>query len=183
MNPRPAPARLPLSLAALVLVAFALSGLMTGVLARGFAGDLTINQTPPTATVASVRTPTRPRATATPIHSPTAQIIDQQAAAAFRAIYLTAASDGSCSIARNQTTFASGTLVTINLCLAQSAPPGTVTVALRQSGVTQTTVIPDLQAKPNHWYSQSIRIPTPGAYDMLVTFNGATAADPTFTVS
>ena len=65
MNKRRAPAMLTPMLAAVVLAAFALSGLMTGALAHGFVSSLATGRA--SATPSPNRTPTRIPATATPI--------------------------------------------------------------------------------------------------------------------
>lgn len=141
----------------------------------------------PRASVGAVRatataTVAQPTATATLTAQ---QTLDQQAASAFRAITLAPFSDSACSSA-SMTTHYTGGPVYINLCMASSRPPGTVTVVVRQSGSVVRTLISNLTPHAGSFYTQGHTL-SAGSYDMLVTMqiNGkqAVAQDIAFTVA
>jgi hypothetical protein len=131
-----------------------------------------------------------PTATATtPLGTPTPtaqQLLNAQAARAFRAVTLASFSDGACSSSSMTTSFSNGGPVFVNLCMANSGAPGPVTVEVRQNGATVRTLIANLYPSAGAYYTQGHTL-APGKYDMLVTMqiNGkqATAKDIPFTVS
>ncbi|MDE3230415.1 MAG: protein kinase [Chloroflexota bacterium] len=129
-------------------------------------------------------TPTVAQPTSTATNTPQ-QILNSQAASAFRAITIAPYSDGACSASANTTTI-SGAPVFVNLCMADSAAPGPVTVQVRQNGVVVRTLIQNLYPSVGASYTQGHTL-APGGYDMLVTMriNGATAVarDISFTVN
>lgn len=130
----------------------------------------------PTATIA------QPTATATPN---TQQLLNSQAASAFRAITIASFSDSACSSGSNATHFGSGSPVYINLCMAGSPAPGPVTVVVRHNGSIVRTLISNLYPSVGAYYTQGHTLGA-GNYDMLVTMqiNGkqAVAKDIPFTV-
>ena len=130
----------------------------------------------PTATIA------KPTATATPN---TQQLLNSQAASAFRAITIASFSDSACSSGSNATHFGSGSPVYINLCMAGSPAPGPVTVVVRHNGSIVRTLIANLYPSVGAYYTQGHTLGG-GSYDMLVTMqiNGkqAVAKDIPFTV-
>jgi hypothetical protein len=137
----------------------------------------TVTTAPPTATA----TIAQPTATFTPTAQ---QTLNRQAASAFRAITIAPFSDGACSSA-SMTTHFSGGLVYINLCMANSRPPGPVTVVVRQGGATVRTLISNLYPSAGSFYTQGHTLGS-GNYDMLVTMEidgkQAVAQDIAFTV-
>jgi hypothetical protein len=54
---------------------------------------------------------------------------------------------------------------------------------MRRDGTIVHELYRDSAAQPNHKYSQGVSVQQPGKYDVLVTFDGGTAADLAFTVS
>jgi serine/threonine protein kinase len=133
------------------------------------------------ANATSTATVAQPSATATLTAQ---QTLNQQAARAFRAITLAPFSDGSCSSA-SATTHFTGSPVYVNLCMAKSRPPGSVTVVVRHNGATVRTLIANLTPRAGAFYTQGHTLSS-GSYDMLVTMqiNGkqAVAQDIAFTV-
>lgn len=132
---------------------------------------------------APTTTATVARATSTATNTPQ-QILNSQAADAFRAITISPYADGACSSGAN-TTHISGAPVFVNLCMADQAASGPVTVQVRQNGVVVRTLIQDLYPHAGSAYTQGHTL-APGSYDMLVTMriNGtvAVARDISFTV-
>ncbi|HEX8733496.1 MAG TPA: protein kinase [Ktedonobacterales bacterium] len=132
---------------------------------------------------APTTTPTAAQSTSTATDTPQ-QTLNRQAASAFRAVTLAPFSDGACSASANTTTI-SGAPVFVNLCMADSAAPGPVTVQVRQNGVVVRTLIQNLYPSAGASYTQGHTL-APGGYDMLVTMriNGTTAIarDISFTV-
>jgi hypothetical protein len=139
----------------------------------------------------------------TPLPSPTAtrqkgppatatltpqQVLNNEAAAAFAAVTLSAFADNSCSQANQTRRFSSGQTIYIDLCTSNGPIPGPVTVSIRQSGAILHYVVRDLYLGPDSsdFYFEQYVLAS-GSYDMLVTMqvNGkvATARDLTFTVS
>ncbi len=172
--------------AALVAVALLAVGTLTWIGAHRVSADLRTHPvahptatatTIPTMTPTAVSSPT-PAATATPTQQ---QLADAQAAAAFRAISVSPNADG--ARANNTTTFTSSQSIHVNLCIAQSAPSGAFSIVVRQGGTTVLTLARNQSALPNHWYSYLTYSLAAGSYDVLVTFNGGTAADLLITVS
>jgi hypothetical protein len=133
------------------------------------------------ATVAPTAAPTSaptPAATATP--SPQ-QIADAQAAAAFRAITVFTAQDGACS--STTSAFTTVQSISVNLCVAQSARSGLVSVQLRQGSTILTTLAQGVSVLPGYWYSWTTHSRPAGSYDVLVMYNNGTAADIGITVA
>jgi len=139
----------------------------------------------PSATPTLNPTPTvtaTPAGTATP--SPQ-QILDQQAAASFRAVTLASFADGSCSSGNGQNHFSSGERVYINLCTSYNPASGPMTIQIRQNGAVVATLVYGqfLSANGSYWYYHSLNS---GNYDALVTItlNGdqAVARDLYFSV-
>jgi len=137
----------------------------------------------PSATSTLNPTPTV-MATATGTATPNPQhILDQQAAASFRAVALATFADGSCS--NNQSQFSTGERVYVNLCTSYNPANGPMTIQIRQNGVVVQTLVNGqyLAANGSYWYYHSLAA---GNYDALVTItlNGyqAVARDLYFTV-
>ncbi|HZC07347.1 MAG TPA: protein kinase [Ktedonobacterales bacterium] len=180
---RRSPVALGAALLALILLSVALG--YGGV--KLFAHQSTRIQATPRPTVTTVVHPTATATTTqpTPTATPSAQqLLDRQAAAAFRAITIAPFSDSACSSA-SMTTRLSGP-VYINLCMANSRAPGPVTVAVRHNGAVVRTLISNLYPSAGAYYTQGHTLGA-GSYDMLVTMqiNGkqAVARDIAFTVS
>jgi len=170
------------ALAALGIVwigAHAAASLLARQPTRVAAGPTALPTTPPTAvpTAGPTQVPT-PAATATP--SPQ-QIADSEAAAAFRAITVFTGQDGGC--ATTTQAFTTVQAISVNLCVAQSAHSGLVSIQLRQDGSVLTTMAQGVSILPGYWYSWTTHSRPAGSYDMLVTYNNGTAADITFTVN
>jgi serine/threonine protein kinase len=122
----------------------------------------------PTATVTAHATATATIAQPTATATLTAQqTLNQQAASAFRAITLAPFSDGSCSSA-SATTHFTGSPVYVNLCMARSRPPGSVTVVVRHDGATIRTLFANMTPSAGAFYTAGHTL-SPGSYDMLVT--------------
>lgn len=139
---------------------------------------------PTATTIPATATPTATTPPGTP--TPTAQqLLNAQAARAFRAITLAPFSDGACSSSSMTTSFSNGGPVFINLCMANSGAPGPVTVVVRQNGATVRTLIANLYPSAGAYYTQGHTLSS-GKYDMLVTMQisgkQAVARDITFTV-
>jgi serine/threonine-protein kinase len=173
--------RLPL-IAAVALVVLTL-GTLAGALVRADAlawlphSVAAITPTAITATATASPIPTvtpQPAVTATPNQQ---QLLDQQAVAAFRAITLASFTDRACSSANSLSSFASSQSVYVNLCLAPSAADGHITVLLRQARATRFVITRDAQVSAGNWYAFYTYNVSPGPYDILVTYNGGTAAD------
>jgi len=90
--------------------------------------------------------------------------------------------DGTCATANNKASFASGQSIYVNLCVAASASSGQVSIVLRQGGSTFRQLVRNTTMYPDYWYGYSTYGLSAGTYDVLVTFNGGTAADLAFTV-
>jgi serine/threonine protein kinase len=173
--------RLWAGLAAVTLLALAL-GTFAAVRAAGQRVVAT-----PTATPAPTVTPTA-LPTATPLPLPTAtltqqQILNQQAAAAFRAITLQPFRDTAC--ARTASSFSASQSVYVNLCVAGSAQNGHVTVLLRQNSRTVSVMAQDYPVYSGgfaYFWTLPYEL-APGTYDILIMYNGGVAADPSLTVT
>ncbi len=134
----------------------------------------------PTATTALTPTPSPPPAgTPTPTQQ---QLLDKRAAAAFRAVTLSTTQDLNCSSVSSRKTFASWQSVWVNLCVAQSAPAGNFSVELRHGGAVMVVMARSVAATAGYSYAYAQPNLAPGTYDVLVTFDGGTAADLTLTV-
>jgi hypothetical protein len=143
----------------------------------------------PSATLAAPTATTKAAPTATPGLRPTAtltaqQLLDQQAAAAFQAITLGMYVDSTCASANNRTSFSASQSIYVNLCIADTAAPGHVTIVMRQAGTTIRTITRNAPVDPrsSSWYSFYTFGEASGAYDVLITYNGGTAADIAVTV-
>ena len=136
----------------------------------------------PTATVQPTPTST-PQPTATATLSPQ-QILDQQAAAQFRAVTLGTGPDGTCRA--TTTSFNSGGAVYVNLCASSNASSIPMTVAIKQNGQVVYNLVVNQYLAPGapYWYARYGM--AAGAYHMVVTvtINGktATARDIPFTI-
>ncbi len=136
----------------------------------------------PTATATATATPA-PTATATT--NPQA-VLDQQAAAAFRAVTLATFTDGGCSSGNSTSHFAVGQTIYVNLCTATNAPSAPMTMQIRQAGTVLYTMTRNTYLAPgsSYWYSHSGL--AAGTYDVRITLQlsggTATARDMTFTV-
>ncbi len=134
----------------------------------------------PTATATATSAP--PTATATPNAQ---QLLNRQAAAAFRGITVASFIDLSCSVSNQSTSYSSSKPVYVNLCTAKQSMPGPVTVVVRSNGATAWTLFNQQYLPTNSSYSRGHTL-APGSYDMLITvlINGktATAKDIPFTV-
>jgi hypothetical protein len=178
------PATVGVALLAVVLM-FAMGNL------KLFASQSAPRHAAPHATPRPTATHPLPTATATIAQptvtaTPNPQVaLDSQAASAFRAITLAAFSDGACSSGAMTTHFNGGTPVFVNLCMANTATPGPVTVAVMQNGATIRTLISNQYTSRGSFYSQGHTLGA-GSYDMLVTVeingNRAVAKDISFTV-
>ncbi|HET9111580.1 MAG TPA: protein kinase [Ktedonobacterales bacterium] len=180
---RPSPVALGAALVGLIALSVALG--FGGV--KLFAKQSVSTQPTPRAAVTATIHPTATATTAQPTATttPTAQqLLDQRAAAAFRAITIAPFSDSACSSA-SMTTHFSGP-VYINLCMANSRAPGPITVVVRQNGAVVRTLISNLYPSAGSYYTQGHTLGA-GSYDMLITMqiNGkqAVARDIAFTVS
>jgi serine/threonine protein kinase len=170
--------------AAIVLAALAALGLLW-VGARAAASQFGHPKVAARPTATATITPTAaPTLTPTPVHTPTPtaqQIADAQAAASFKAITLAPGQDGACSNAT--TSFTTAQSISVNMCVAQSARGGNVTIQLRQSGNVLNTLANGVYVNPGYWYSWTTHSLSAGSYDVLVRYNNATAADISFTVA
>jgi serine/threonine protein kinase len=171
--------------------------LLLGVLASAFAlGSHARGQRSATQVATAIPTTTSlPSPTATRQKGPTAtatltpqQMLNNEAAAAFAAVTLSAFADNSCSRANQTRQFSSGQTIYIDLCTSNGPIPGPVTVSIRRSGAILHYVVKDLNLGPNSsdfYFEQYVM--ASGSYDMLVAMqiNGkvAVARDLTFTVS
>jgi hypothetical protein len=134
-----------------------------------------------TTTLAPTAAPTSaPTPATTPTPSPQ-QIADAQAAAAFRAITVTTQPDNGC--AATTRVFTTTQSINVNICVAQSARSGLMTVQLRQSGAIVVRMADNISANPGWWYSWTTHNRPAGSYDVLVTYNNGTAADIGITVT
>ena len=136
----------------------------------------------PTATVQPTPTST-PQPTATATMSPQ-QLLDQQAAAQFRAVTLGTGPDGSCHA--STTSFSAGGAVYVNLCASSNAASIPMTVAVKQNGQVVYYLVTNQYLAPGapYWYARYGM--AAGAYHIVVTvtINGktATARDIPFTI-
>ena len=100
----------------------------------------------PTATAMVLPSPTE---TLPPRPSPTAttnpqQIVNQQAAAAFRSVILSPFADNSCSTGNASRHFNQGGTIYVDLCTSGGPFPGPVSVTIRQGGVVRYTMVAQL---------------------------------------
>jgi hypothetical protein len=168
-------------IAAITLLAvLAVALIASAILIVGGAG-LAHQQLAPTPTASAVPTAT-PIPSATATATPTQQqILDRQAKAAFRGIDLSSSVDNAC--ANSMSSFSASGSIYVNLCVAKSAPSGQVTIVLRQGGTILRQLTRDTPVYAGYWYAYYTYGLRPGTYDMLITYNGGTAADLVFTVS
>jgi hypothetical protein len=172
-------------LATLMLIAAVIMGAVgLGLVPSGASARPARTTTPlPTSTLAATAT----QAPATATSGPTAQqLLDHQAADAFRSITITPFVDHDCLPGNQTTSYASGQTVYVNLCVASSTMPGPVTAVIRSGGRVVFTLI-------DNWTPGSLKNYTRGhslgrgSYDMLITVDiggkVATAKDIAFTVS
>ncbi len=170
-------------IAAIALLAVLAAALIASAILIAGGASLVRQQPAPTPTASAVSTATpipSPSATATPTQQ---QILDRQAKAAFRGITLASSFDSACASANSRSSFSASESVYVNLCVAKSAPGGQVTIVLRQGGRAIRQLTRDTPVYAGYWYSYYTYGLKPGTYDMLVTYNGGTAADLAFTVS
>ena len=138
----------------------------------------------PTATYSptATATPAQPTATAAPTAQ---QLLDRQAAAAFKGLTIAPFTDFACSESNQVTSYSASQPVFVNLCTANKSMPGPVTVVIRSGGAVVQTLIYSRYMASSSAYSQGHTL-APGNYDMLITLtiNGktATARDIPFTV-
>lgn len=138
----------------------------------------------PTATLSptATATPAQPTATATPSAQ---QLLDRQAAAAFKGLTIAPFTDFSCSASNQVTSYSAGQPVFVNLCTGYKSMPGPVTVVIRSGGALVQTLIYSRYMASSSAYSQGHTLGA-GNYDMLITLTisgkTATAKDIPFTV-
>ncbi|HEV2457153.1 MAG TPA: hypothetical protein VGS80_02225, partial [Ktedonobacterales bacterium] len=172
--------------AALLVVAVAV---WVGVSASALGITLPKHSTQPTPTATVTVAPTA-TSTATTIPTATAtsqQALNQEAAAAFRAVTLSHFQDHGCSAANASKQFIPGQTLYINVCTAAGALPGPMTISLRQNGSVIYVVVRDVTLSPGQSYSFYWYGFSDGTYDALVTLTisgqTATARDLPFTFS
>jgi serine/threonine protein kinase len=171
--------------------------LLLGVLASAFAlGSRAHGQKSATQVATAIPTMTAlPSPTATGQKGPAAtatltpqQVLNNEAAAAFVAVTLSAFADNSCSQANQTRRFSTGQTIYVDLCTSSGPIPGPVTISIRQGGAILHYVARDLNLGPNaSAFEFEQYVLASGSYDMLVTvqINGkeAVARDLTFSVS
>lgn len=164
--------------------ALALGAVGMGLLPGAASARQTVKVSP-TATLSptATATATPPTATATPNAQ---QLLNRQAAAAFRGITVASFIDLSCSTSNQATSYSSSKPVFVNLCTGKQSMPGPVTVIVRSNGAIAWTLFDKQYLPSNSSYSKGHTL-APGSYDMLITvvINGktATAKDVPFTVN
>ncbi len=141
--------------------------------------------TPAIATHTSIPATKTPAPTTTPTVSQQ-QLLDQKAAASFRAITLGTFRDTSCSQGNAVTHFSAGSSVYVNFCTSDAALNVPTYVYIRQNSRVIYTMASDytMVAHAHYWFSRNGV--GAGSYDLQVIqrINGqdATAADIAFTV-
>jgi hypothetical protein len=120
----------------------------------------------PTATAAPSPSPTT-HATATP--NPTAKL-DAEAAASFRAVYLGAFADQSCSPGNARKQFAQGQTIYANLCTSDVVVTSPMTVSIVQNGASIFTMSSQTYLSTNaSYFAYSNYGLAPGAYEVQVS--------------
>lgn len=172
----------PVAAVGLVVVA-AMVWMLAMAMGGGLSGHGSSSTLVHTATATQTQAPTAtrgPQATATLTPQ---QTLDLEAKAAFRSITFATFTDSKCSSANNRTTFSANQSIYVNLCIAPSAGSGLLSIVLRQNGSAVRVVTRNAQVNPDFtWYSYYTYNVAPGSYDVLITFNGGTAADVNITV-
>ena len=159
--------------------------------ATATANAATLTASQPTATPTPTATATAtPAATATARATATANPIaalDAEAAASFRAAYLGAFADQSCSTSNARSLFAPGQTVYANLCTSGNVASGPMSVTILQGGATVFTMSPPTYLSPNasYFYYSTYGLPS-GSYDVRISIvihgQVAVAKDLPFTV-
>jgi hypothetical protein len=142
---------------------------------------------PPTPTSTTARATATPTATATPDFTPTPtaqQLLDRQARAAIPITLLATTQVDACVSTASTVAFSHGDSIWINLCVAASAPSGSMTVTIQRGTTILHWFARNQAALPGYRYSWAYFAAnlTPGTYDLIVAFNGGTASNTTFTV-
>jgi hypothetical protein len=116
------------------------------------------------------------------------EILNQEAAAAFRSVILSSFADNSCSSGNSTRHFTPGETVYVDLCSGAVPLPGSITVTIDQGGtVLYTMTNPPLNMGPNSsFYLYRYGLPS-GTYAIVVTMpihgKVAVARDLSFTIS
>jgi serine/threonine protein kinase len=130
--------------------------------------------------------------TNTPGPEPTAtltqqEILNQQAAASFRAVILSSFVDGSCSSGSARSSFNQGQTIYINLCTSGRAVSAPMTITIRRNGTVVYTMAYGIYISPSSsYYYFTSHAFNSGSYHVVVTLNingtAAVARDLTLTI-